>query len=93
MHDTGNKTKYISITELAKILGISRVAVFKKVQRGQIPAEKIGRSYAVAMEDVNSYVDGSDPKKLTEESKEAIKKAVEKVVREYGEALRLLGKE
>lgn len=93
MLDKGKKMKYISITELAKILGISRVAVFKKVQKGQIPAEKIGRSYAIDMEDVNSYIDGSDSKKLTEENKEAIKKAVEKVVKEYGETLRLLGKE
>lgn len=93
MNNKGKKTKFISITELAKILGISRVAVFKKIQKGQIPAEKIGRSYAIDMEDVNSYIDGSDTKKLTNENKEVIKKAVEKVVKEYGETLRLLGKE
>lgn len=93
MDNKAKKEKLISVTELAKILKISRVAVFKKIKKGQIPAEKIGRSYVISMEDVNNYIDGSGLKKLTEEDKEVIKKAVERVVKEYGETLRLLGKE
>ena len=87
------RAKYISVIELAKILGISRVAVFNRIKRGQIPAEKIGRSYAISMEDVNEIIQGTNSKILTEEQKEIIKKAVEKTVKEYGETLRLLGKE
>ena len=41
-----NKTqKYISATETAKILGISRTAVFNKIQNGDIKAQKVGRNY------------------------------------------------
>ena len=41
------KNTYITIPELARILGISRVAVYKKVRKGQIKAAKIGRAYAI----------------------------------------------
>ena len=93
MENKGKKAIYISIAELAKMLGISRVAVFNKIKKGQIPAEKIGRSYAISMEHVNEIVSGGSSGVLTEEKKKMIKKAVEKVVKEYGETLKLLGKE
>jgi len=89
MENKEKKAIYISVAELAKKLGISRIAVFNKIKKGQIPAEKIGRSYAVSMEDVESMIDGL----LTENDKTEIKIAVEKVVKEYGDTLKLLGKE
>ncbi len=93
MDKKGAKTIYISVAELAKLLGISRVAVFKKIKKGDIPAEKIGRNYAIAMEHVAEIVGGKRGKALNEERKHEISEAVSKVVKEYGEALRLLGKE
>ena len=43
-----NKHKtYISTTELAEFLGISTVAVFKRIKSGRIKAHKIGRSCAI----------------------------------------------
>ncbi len=36
-----------SVPEAAKILGVSRGAVAKRVRRGTLPAERIGRSYAI----------------------------------------------
>ncbi|MEK7194187.1 MAG: excisionase family DNA-binding protein [Patescibacteria group bacterium] len=93
MENKGKKAIYISVQELANMLGISRIAVFKKIKKGQIPAEKIGRSYAISMEHVPEVVGASDAGVLTEEKKEVIKQAIEKVVKEYGETLRLLGKE
>lgn len=92
MKNKEKKTLFVSVSELAKILGISRVAVFKKIKKGQIPASKVGRSYVILKEDVDSVIHGK-PLALTEEKKGQIKKAVEKVVREYGETLKLLGKE
>lgn len=86
------KKSYLSVAELAKLLGISRVAVFKRIRKGQIPAEKIGRSYVISADDVDE-ISQKKPKALTEEQKETIRKAVKKVVDEYGETLKLLGKE
>jgi excisionase family DNA binding protein len=93
MGNRGKKAIYVSVAELASMLGISRVAVFKKIKKGHIPAEKIGRNYAIAMEHVKDIVGGIDTEVLTEEKKSEIKQAVEKVVKEYGQTLRLLGKE
>jgi len=36
-----------TIPEVAKELGISRIAVFNKVKKGQIPAERVGRFYVI----------------------------------------------
>lgn len=93
MENKGKKAIYVSVQELANMLGVSRIAVFKKIQKGQIPAHKIGRSYAISMEDISNLTNLSEPDILTEEKKQEIKNAVEKVVKEYGETLKLLGKE
>ena len=37
----------ISTAEAAKILGISRVAVFNRIKKGDISAWKVGRNYVV----------------------------------------------
>ena len=39
--------EYLSIPEAAAILGISRIAVFKRVKKGTLPAIRIGRNWAV----------------------------------------------
>ena len=41
------ESNYISIQQAAKILKISRIAVYKKVKKGQIESVRIGRSFAV----------------------------------------------
>lgn len=71
------------------MLGISRIAVFKKVKKGEIPAQKVGRNFVIARRDLPAIL-GSV---LKESSRREIEKAVHKTVREYGETLRLLGRE
>lgn len=88
MQDTSKK-EYLTIAELAKILGISRIAVYKKIKKGQIKAEKIGRNFAIPKSAVIDII-GNE---LGKSDKEEIDKAVHKTVKEYGETLRLLGKE
>lgn len=80
--------KYLSTLEVARILGISRVAVFKKIQSGELPATKIGRNYAIDPADIG--LAGGEP---SEKRKTRIKEAVNKAFDEYGEALKKLGKE
>jgi len=82
-------TKYLSTSEVAKILGISRVAVFQKIKAGLIPAQKIGRNYAVKTEDISKALQGI----LTEDRKREIDESVKKVVEEYGKTLQMLGRE
>ena len=44
--------KYFSTPQVAKMLGISRIAVFKQIKSGSLPAIKVGRSYMVAKPDL-----------------------------------------
>ncbi len=83
------ENKYITIPKLAEILGISRIAVYKKVKKGEIKAMKIGRNYAIH----RKFVDNIFGKELNSHEKREIDTAVRKTVREYGEVLKLLGKE
>jgi len=83
------QSEYITIPELAKILGITRIAVYNKVKKGQIKAVKIGRNYAIS----RKYVDNILGTALSLEAKAEIDKAVKKTVKEYGDVLKLLGKE
>ena len=80
---------YLSIPQLAKILGLSRIAVYRKVKRGEIKAIRIGKIFAIS----KNTLAGILGKTLKEEAKSKIDRAVKKTVREYGEVLRLLGNE
>lgn len=83
------KDEYISIPELARLIGVSRIAVFKQVKLGKINgAVKIGRNYAIP----KKYADAILGKTLDENNKKEIDKAVKKTVVEYGQTLKLLGK-
>lgn len=84
-----NDKNYYTVKELADILKISRVSVFNRIKKGQIKAEKIGKTYIIAAEDAGVMLNND----LTEQLKEEIAKGVLKVINEYGGTLKLLGKE
>lgn len=81
--------KEFTTSEVAKLLGISRVAVFKKIKAGEIMAKKIGRNFIIDARDLPEILGAV----LTKKRKKDIELAVEKTIREYGEALKLLGQE
>ena len=87
-HMTKENDNFITTTELANLLGISRIAVFKKIQSGEIKAVKKGRNYVINIADVSGLND-----RLSANDKKTIGAAVDRTMNEYGETLRLLGKE
>jgi excisionase family DNA binding protein len=85
---------FFSIPQAAKLLGISRIAVYKKVIAGKIKAHKAGRQFVIPKEELPSIdSDAVQGKALSEKEKQMIQEAVHKTVKEYGEVLELLGKE
>ncbi|MCX6723667.1 MAG: helix-turn-helix domain-containing protein [Candidatus Staskawiczbacteria bacterium] len=44
---------FYTTTELAKVLGISKVSVLKRIWRGNIKARKMGRNFIIFERDVN----------------------------------------
>jgi excisionase family DNA binding protein len=83
------KGDYITIPQLAKLLGVSRIAVYRKVKKGQIKALKIGRNFAIPQKQIAAILG----KRLRQEDKKEIDSAVQKTVKEYGQVLKLLGSE
>lgn len=47
------KSSFYTISELAKILGVSRVSVLKRVWRGNIKGQKMGRDFIIFKKDIN----------------------------------------
>lgn len=79
----------LSTKQVAKLLGISREAIHKRIKKGKIKAHKVGRNYVVPRDSLGIISDRS----LSENQRLLINSAVKLVVQEYGDALRLLGKE
>lgn len=44
---------FYTISELAKLLGISRISVFKRVRQGSIKGQKMGRNFVIFKSDVD----------------------------------------
>ena len=87
------KNEYFSIPQLAKMLGMSRIAIYKKVKKGKIKAIKIGRSFAIPKESVKKYFIDVKGTPLGKKEKEKIEKAVKRTIDEYGDVLKWLGNE
>jgi excisionase family DNA binding protein len=87
--NTRETDEFLTTSQLAEILGISRIAVHKKIKSGQIKAKKAGRIYIIP----KSYVSEILGHTLSAQRKKIIEKAVHKAVKEYGEVLIKLGNE
>lgn len=68
-----DKTKFITPTQLAKMLGISRVAVHQKIKKGEIAAENVGDpskpTYLIPKSSLSPEIEGriqAEQKKVTE---------------------------
>jgi len=87
------KKEYLTIPQLAKLIGVTRMAIYKKVKSGKIKAIKIGRNYAIPKDYFKKHITNVTGKPLSQEEKRKIEDAMEKTLSEYGEVLRLLGNE
>lgn len=87
---TINLTKtYYSTSEAAQILNLSRIAIFNRIKKGTLAAEKIGRNYIIHRDQLLKALG----KSIGKENKADIEKAVNKAAKQYAETFKLLGKE
>lgn len=47
------KKNFYPVSELARLLRISRISVFKRVRQGSIKGQKIGRNFLILKKDVD----------------------------------------
>ncbi len=79
----------LSTAEAAKLLGVTRIAIFKKIKSGEITAQKIGRNFVIQKEDLPDVL----RQVLRQDKKREIEESVRKTIKDYGQTLKLLGKE
>jgi excisionase family DNA binding protein len=78
----------LSATQTAKLLGISRMQVWRKIKQGKITAHKVGKTYVVDKKTLGPIFEHSTKQEL-----QLIDQAVAGTISEYGEVLKRLGKE
>lgn len=85
--------EYVTIPQLAALLGISRIAVYKKVKKGLIEASRIGRNYAIATDYIRKNIADIKTALLEEHELDSIDQTMKKAMSEYGEVFKALGKD
>ena len=78
-----------STQEVANILKLSRIEIFRKIKNGKLKAEKVGRNYVISHDDLLEALG-----KLVGSSKKLrIESAVKRAVKEYGKTFKKLAEE
>jgi len=80
---------YLTVKELAGLMGISRVAVFNQIKLGKIKAEKAGRNYIIYKKNLPVFFNPA----ISQDDKESIEKGVKRVLKDYSETIKMLGRE
>ncbi len=80
--------KHLSTTQAAALLGISRVAVFKRIRAGTLKAHRVGGRYLVEAGQLGFLQEALDPA-----TKRRLRTAVDRTFAEYGDVLKKLGGE
>ena len=51
------ETEFLTVTEVAKTLRVSRMTVYRLVEDGKIPAYRFGHIFRIALDDFNAFVE------------------------------------
>ena len=48
--------RFLTVAEVAELLRVSKMTVYRLVHGGELPAVRVGRSFRVTEDDVNEYL-------------------------------------
>ena len=54
-----SEVKFLTIAEVAAMMRVSKMTVYRLVHSGELPAVRVGRSFRVTEKDVNEYIEKS----------------------------------
>ena len=54
-----SEVKLMTVAEVAAVMRVSKMTVYRLVHSGELPSVRVGRSFRVAEEDVNEYLRNS----------------------------------
>ena len=58
LNDARSRSRYVTVAEVADLLRVSNMTVYRLVQSGELPAVRVGRSYRIREEDMDRFVAG-----------------------------------
>lgn len=50
------KSKFLTVAEVAQVLRISNMTVYRLIGAGELPAVRVGKSYRLREEDLDRYL-------------------------------------
>lgn len=53
------EVRFLTVAEVASIMRVSKMTVYRMVHNGELPAVRVGRSFRVPEDAVNSYLESS----------------------------------
>ncbi len=53
------RPRFLTVAEVANMLRVSTMTVYRLIKGGQLPAARVGKSYRVREEDVDRYLANS----------------------------------
>ena len=51
-----SKARFLTVQEVADLMRVSSMTVYRLIKAGDLPAVRVGRSFRVAESDVNAYL-------------------------------------
>jgi excisionase family DNA binding protein len=51
-----SEVKFLTVAEVAAMMRVSKMTVYRLVHNGDLPAVRVGRSFRVTEDDVNEYL-------------------------------------
>lgn len=57
---TNREQRWLKVAEVAQLLRVSKMTVYRLISSGELRSARVGRSYRLAEEDVNAYLQRGD---------------------------------
>ena len=54
-----SEVKFLTVAEVAALMRVSKMTVYRLVHNGDLPAVRVGRSFRVSEDDVHEYIRNS----------------------------------
>lgn len=51
-----NEVRFLTVAEVASVMRVSKMTVYRLVHNGELPAVRVGRSFRVPEQAVNEYL-------------------------------------
>ncbi len=64
---SGDRVRYLTVAEVAEMMRLSRMTVYRLVHGGELPAVRVGRSFRVPQDALEAYLKASSIEMLDED--------------------------